>query len=436
MAFMVWGLEDKTHEPVGTTFYPSQVKGKGNEDLYPWLVRGIAPSVQFCFYDVEYEGQHLVLLAVAPTTGRPVSFWGQEYIRVGSYKKPLSAHPSKEEALWTLSKQASFESGIALKDVSSDIIFEYLNYPAVFELLSLPLPDNRAGILNRLQQEQFIAETEVGDHFNVTNLGAILFAKDLTKFSTLARKALRVVFYDGPNRTTTTIREQEGRKGYAVGFEGLVDYLNEHLPMEEKIIGARRLEKRTYPEIAIRELVANAFIHQDFTQSGNGPTVEVFSDRVEITNPGKPLIDPRRFIDEPPRSRNEALAAFMRRVGVCEELGSGVDKVVAAAERSFLKAPDFQVKSGATKVILFGPVPFADMSKKDRLRACYQHACLCHVSNTQLTNPSLRERFNISQKNAAMVTRLIKEAVKARLIKPYDPDSSSRKYAKYIPYWA
>ena len=148
------------------------------------------------------------------------------------------------------------------------------------------------------------------------------------------------------------------------------------------------------------------------------------------------MIDPNRFIDEPPRSRNEALAAFMRRIGVCEELGSGVDKVVAAAERAFLKAPDFQVKSGATKVILFGPVPFAEMSKKDRLRACYQHACLCHVSNTQLTNPTLRERFNIPKKNAAMVTRVIKEALQAELIKSYDPESKSRKYARYIPYWA
>jgi len=68
-----------------------------------------------------------------------------------------------------------------------------------------------------------------------------------------------------------------------------------------------------YPEIAVRELVANALIHQDFSITGAGPMVEVFGDRVEITNPGEPLIDTLRFIDEPPRSRNEMLASLMRR---------------------------------------------------------------------------------------------------------------------------
>lgn len=60
--------------------------------------------------------------------------------------------------------------------------------------------------------------------------------------------------------------------------------------------------------------------------------IEIFDDRMEITNPGRPLVSPDRFLDTPPRSRNEALASFMRRVGICEERGSGVDKVVFQTE--------------------------------------------------------------------------------------------------------
>ena len=72
--------------------------------------------------------------------------------------------------------------------------------------------------------------------------------------------------------------------------------------------------------------------YQNFCVTGAGPTVEVFSDRMEVTNPGQPLLDADRFLDNPPRSRNEALASFLRRIGVCEERGSGIDKVVMQTE--------------------------------------------------------------------------------------------------------
>ncbi len=87
-----------------------------------------------------------------------------------------------------------------------------------------------------------------------------------------------------------------------------------------------------YPELAIRELVANALIHQDFFISGAGPMVEIFENRIEITNPGSPLVSTARFIDTPPRSRNETLASMMRRFGICEERGSGIDKVITQVE--------------------------------------------------------------------------------------------------------
>ena len=64
-----------------------------------------------------------------------------------------------------------------------------------------------------------------------------------------------------------------------------------------------RKEISDYPKPAVRELIANALIHQDFYAKGSSPMIEIFSNRVEISNPGKPLIDTIRFIDEPPKSR-------------------------------------------------------------------------------------------------------------------------------------
>ena len=245
---------------------------------------------------------------------------------------------------------------------------------------------------------------------------------------------MRVIVYEGKGRLKT-IREQTGRKGYASGFEGLIDFVNALLPRNEVIGKALREDLPMYPEPAIRELVANALIHQDFAVTGSGPMIEIFSDRMEITNPGLPLVKVERFLDTPPRSRNEALASFMRRVGICEERGSGVDKVVFQTEYYQLPAPSFEAPEGSTRAVLFAHKVLNDMDQDDRVRACYLHACLRFVERDPMTNGSLRERFGIEEKNAAIASRIIRDTVEAKMIKPYDPDQG-KKYAKYLPFWA
>jgi ATP-dependent DNA helicase RecG len=312
-------------------------------------------------------------------------------------------------------------------------VLDLIDYPATFRLLGQRLPPNQVAILDRLVSERIIAPT-AGGRFDVTNLGAILFARQLDQFSGLRRKAIRLIFYDGTNRTKT-IREQVGARGYAIGFKGFLAYLNGFLPRNEHIGQALRAEEPMFPELAIRELVANALIHQDFSLTGTGPMVEVFIDRIEITNPGVPLISPLRFIDEPPQSRNEDLASVMRRLNICEERGSGIDKVIAEVELYQLPAPDFQVTANHTRVVLQAPKTFAAMSQEERIRACYQHTVLCWVSNRFATNATVRKRFGLSEHNAAMASRIIGDTVKAELIKPADPKSTSKKFASYVPFW-
>lgn len=251
----------------------------------------------------------------------------------------------------------------------------------------------------------------------------------------MGQQWLRVVIYKGSNRVET-IREAPGRMGYAVGFSGAVRFINDQLPINEEIGQALRREVKLFPELAIRELIANALIHQDLTIRGTGPMVEIFEDRMEVVNPGIPLIDTLRFIDEPPQSRNESLAAFMRRINICEERGSGIDKVIVQAELYQLPAPDFSVTPQHTKAVLYSYKPLAQMSRDDRVRACYQHASLQFVSNKKMTNASLRGRFSIDEKNYAMASRIISDTIDAGLIKPADPKSKSKKHASYVPFWA
>ena len=285
--------------------------------------------------------------------------------------------------------------------------------------MKMPLPEGRSGILHALTVDGMAACDDAGV-WQVTNLGAMLFAQDLGDFPALRRGAVRVIQYDGNNRLVT-VKEQEGVHGYAAGFAGLISYINERLPSNEVVGQALRQTVKMYPELAVRELVANALLHQDFLISGSGPTVEIFGDRIEITNPGRPLIDPLRFVDSPPLSRNEKLGRIMRRAGICEERGSGWDKIGSEIEFHQLPAPLVEVTQEHTRVTLFSHRDLKDMDRADRVRAVYLHACLRFVGRQRMTNTSIRARFGINSQSSARASRLIKEALEEHMIEAGAP---------------
>jgi ATP-dependent DNA helicase RecG len=430
--YVVWGVDDKTHEIIGTKFNP-RIKKVGNEELENWLLRLLSPKIDFHFHVFSINNKSIVLLELQAAFRHPVQFEGIEYIRIGSCKKKLKEFPEKERELWRVFDQTPFEKEIAADNVSADDILNLLNYPSYFEKLSLPLPDGRQSILEALKMDGFINPSKAGK-WDITNLGAILFAKNLSSFTHLKRKTVRIIVYKGKQRIET-LREHESAEGYAVGFERLINLITTLLPQHEVIGQAFRKEIPMLPPLAIREIVPNALIHQDFHMTGTSPMVEIFSDRMEITNPGLPLVKTDRFLDSPPRSRNEGLASFMRRIHICEERGTGIDKTVFQTEINQLPAPIFETTDEHTRVILFAHKNLNAMDKNDRTRACYLHACLKWVSKDYLTNASLRERFGIEERNKATVSRYIREALENGVIKLLDP-TAPKKMMKYVPYWA
>lgn len=432
LSYLVWGVSDGDHEVVGTTFSPHLAK-VGNEELENWLLHSLDPKIHFQFFEIDVDGMQVVILEIERAFRHPVRFKGDEFVRVGSYKKRLKDHPEKERELWRIFDQTPFELLAAKERATADEVLDLLDYPAYFDLLGRPLPENRQGILQALAEDDLARPCDAGG-WDITNLGAVLFAKKLDRFRPLSRKAVRVIQYRGTSRIET-IREQVGGKGYAAGFDGLISYINGLLPTNEVIEQALRRAVPMFPELAVRELVANALIHQDFFATGAGPMVEIFDDRLEITNPGAPLVDSQRFVDTPPKSRNEALASLMRRTGICEERGSGWDKVVSETEFYQLPAPLIETGEGYTRVVLFAHQPLLQMDKGDRVRAVYLHACLRYVSQKHTTNASIRDRFGIEQRNSAKATRLIGEAVEAGLVVPYDLQAG-RRFMRYVPFWA
>lgn len=376
------------------------------------------------------DGRVLVFEIPARPVGQPLDFEGAYLMRAGEDLVPMT--PDQLRRIFAEGLPDWF-SQAARQGASADEVIALLDTQAYFDLSQMPYPTSRDGVLARLSSEGLIVRAAEG--WTITNLAAILLAKRLDAFSlALARKAPRVVIYEGIDKTETR-EDKPGNRGYAVGFESLVDFVHSAAPQNRSIEQVVREDVKMFPEQALRELIANALVHQDFLTSGASVMIEMYADRVEISNPGVPPISVERFIDEY-RSRNVQLADLMRRLGICEEKGSGIDKVVKAAEVFQLPAPDFRVGELRTTAVLFAHQDFAVMSKADRIRACYQHCCLMYVSNQRMSNQSLRERFSLPESKSVIISQVIAAAKEAGLIKADESETTSTRYARYLPFWA
>lgn len=422
-AYALWGVSPAERKITGTLFVPPKQST---------LAAELPIKAVYAVLGMEIDGKSVVVLEVQSAVNTTMQYKGTEYIFDNNELKPLRDFPEIEKRLWhNLQDPESFEARPAKSNVSAEDIIRLLDCKKLFNMLSVRYPDNPSEIIAKLIELRFVTEKNTGK-YTITNLGALLLAKRLKWFETVAYKAVRVLQYDGSD-ITKPAKEQIGGKGYIVGFEGLIDYIMEKLPTFERMEGAIRKNVCAYSMLSIRELVANALIHQDLNENG-APIVSIFPDRIEITNPGKPLISFDRFIDHPPCSRNEALAAAMRKVGICEERGSGYDKVISYIEEYNLPAPVITEYERSTKVCLGFKKDFDSLTKKEKIAACYAHVSLNYVKNEPSNNSTLRARFQLGENERYKVSRVFSDACDANLIKVRG--GTGMKNREYIPYWA
>ncbi|MBQ1176146.1 MAG: putative DNA binding domain-containing protein [Paludibacteraceae bacterium] len=431
-AYMIWGVDDKSHEIVGTKVR-LQLAKKGEQELENWLRYLLSKNADFEFYETEIDGKHVELIRIHKALNEPVAFQKVDYIRSGSYTKKLHEFPVFRAQLWDKLRNAQFEDVRVKTDQRYEDVIRLLQVDAYFTLLKIPQPVEKDSVVHYLVEDGIIYKQDNG-LYSITNLGAILFAKNLNEFARLGRKAMRVVQYMGINRLLIQ-KEEPFNQGYAVCFENIVRYVNALLPSNEDVNSVQLLTTSKFPLPSVREAIANSLIHQDFYITGAAPVVEIFDNRIEVTNPGTPLVDVFRIIDNPPKSRNEKLASLMRRLKMCEELGRGWDRMVLTCEAQFLPAPRIEVFQDSTKVTLFSEMEFGNIQMEDKLWSCYLHACLMYIQGDALTNKSLRTRFNVKETTAGSISRLIKESVSRLQIKALDPETAKR-YMRYIPVWA
>ena len=176
-------------------------------------------------------------------------------------------------------------------------------------------------------------------------------------------------------------------------------------------------------------------LYQSFDVHGMSPALEIFTNRIEMKNPGAPLIDTNRFIDLPPKSHNDKMAQAMFLFKLCKKRGSEMDRAVAALEEKCLPPIKITSSDAHTRAFLYVPKKWSKMSFEERIQTCYQQACLLYERNETMNNQSLRERLGMEHRSTAPASRIIYDTIQRGLIKPANTENESKKLASYIPFY-
>lgn len=434
-AYKIWGLDDATHLLVGTTFNPLTQKGMGNQALAIWLRNALSRNASYEFEQFDHDGRHFVVLRVRAASSQPVYYDKDAYIREGNSSTRLEPGSAKEAELWRRLQREGFELRSVREDQDATSVADALDLDTYYRLLGLRRPTDLDHQLQPLVEQSLLKLQDSG-RYSITNLGALLIARRLGEFPGLRKRILRVIRHDGKGN----LRILEDRSfdcGYALALPQAQAFVMSSIPAREMLDGAFRRVEHAYPEAAVRELLSNAVMHQDLSDSTAGPTVGIYENRIEFSNPGMPLIPTERFLNARPKARNALLVDTMRQMDLCEEDGTGWDIAVDACEAAHLPAPRVECgEDTGTKVTLFGGRAYDRMTKAERTNAVYWHACLLYSQAESMSNQTLRERFGLdgSRKNVVSMSRLIRECVDSELIREEDAESSD-KYRRYIPYW-
>lgn len=315
-AYLVFGIHDKNHEVIGTTFNYKKEK-KGNEDLESWLNRVITPNINFKFYDIEYSNTLKVVLIEIPAAYRePTRHSGESYIRIGSYTKNLKGFPEVERELWATFSDLKYEE----RDSKiQDLTFDYL--ASKLKGLGKSLNNNDLATLRLL-----------GTNGKYNNLALLLSDQNPI--------IVKLAYYKNEKLDFRVKKEFEG--SWIKILDDALNYCELYNDTSARLLKGQfqRTEVKSYPDPSIREMLVNAFSHLDINAPSN-IKIEFYPSRVEIGSPGTLYKTTLPSIMSGRQSfRNPNLVFVLNKLGYIENYATGIKKTIEAYE-GYEQKPEF-----------------------------------------------------------------------------------------------
>ena len=421
---LILGVTDKLPREVCGTAAFSNVEDTEHK-IYQQL------HIKVLVREVDYGGKRVLIFQIPPRpAGVPVIYDGKYLMRAGESLVPMT--PDQLRQIFD-EPRGHFLLQPAKENLTSEEVFGFLDVKPFWTLSETSYPNSDAQKLDVLRNHHLVAQ--IGSEWLITNLGALILAKSFADFG-LSGHGLRFTKYSGVNKVRST-RDQIYERGYALCFEAFLESVVAEVPTDERIEAAFRASEPIYRTVVLRELIANAIVHQDFEVEGSHVLVEMYDDRIEVVNRGEPILEVVRFVEHT-KPRNPDLAKTLRELKMCESRGSGLQRVLDENDRFGRPDPQFRTGDEITKAVLIGRHNFADMPVDERVWAAFMHCCLKWVSNDYLTNASMRKRFGLPDSKSSFVSNIISMAVDQKLIAPRPTAelTPSKRHAKYVPFYA
>lgn len=237
-------------------------------------------------------------------------------------------------------------------DCTEGDVIRLLSIECILITLDLPAILRDGPLMDALEDNCIVIRQDDG-RYTITALGALLFARDLSRFGMISSKALRLARYNGDSRVEIG-RQCEYMRGYVLGFDDIICTIMMMIPSREVIIHGRAEPMEDYPEKVITEVLVKAMVDQNLSERGTSLSLEVFGNRMEISYPGGVLWD-GDWSTGLESARNVRMASMMGRVTSPERKGSIWRRSADPEVRSDVPAPRAVSYGFATRVTIDGP---------------------------------------------------------------------------------
>jgi ATP-dependent DNA helicase RecG len=292
----------------------------------------ISPPLQCEFYIVDVDGKNVAVIEVPSGQNKPYVLSGAIYVRQGPNSQKLTTVEEMRNFFQQAEKIYFDEASCKEIDIKKDIPQENID---TFRF--------EAGLVNNTSDEQVFSNLRLISNEGYLKNGAVLFfAKEPEHF--FEKAVVRCVAFDGLDKRyiiddkimTGTLFQQ-----YQQSMIWLKSKLNVRYDIEGEG-GKARKELWEIPEIVFKEAIINSLAHRDYYDKGGRITIELFNDRVEVTNPGGLVSSiAKNEFGKKSSSRNPLIFGLFERMRLVEQIGSGISRMRDLMKEEGLTPPEF-----------------------------------------------------------------------------------------------
>lgn len=299
----------------------------------------ISPKLHYEFYPVDVEGKTVWVIEVPSSKSKPHFVAGAAYIRVSA----------------SCQKLTSAEEIRALFEQNNKVYFDAIPNPKInlndeLDASNFDEFKMEASISSAISDQQILENLQIYDDDGFVKRGGILFFAQKPELH-FPQSVIRCVLFKG-NDKINILDDKTFGGPLPQQYKKAIEWLKGKLQVAYEIEGTGpRKEIWEVPLGVFKESIINALSHRDYYEQGATITIEMFDDRIEISNPGELLPAVAHNFGHRSISRNPLVFGLFNRMHLVEHIGSGIPRMIKDMIDAGLPEPKFDTRGMFTVTI-------------------------------------------------------------------------------------